>query len=94
MRKFINVQRFAFFSQYFKTQINERLTSFSTPGRKVRLAVRLSLKLTDSSKLLFKLQFKDLKNYLLDILFFHKGMLLKMKMKLYVGKLTVLQHFY
>jgi len=85
------VQRFAFFSQYFKAQINERLTSFSTPGLKVRLAVRLSLKLTDSSKLLFKLKFKDLKEYLLDILFFHNRMLLEIKLIKYVGINTVLQ---
>ena len=79
LRKFIDVQRFAFFSQYFKTQINERLTSFSTPRCKDRLAVRLSLKLPDCSKLLFKLKFKDLKDYLLDILFFHKRILLSVK---------------
>jgi len=85
LRKFIDVQRFAFFSQYFKTQINERLTSFSTPMCKDRLAVRLSLKLPYSSKLVFKLKFKDLKDYLLDILFFHNRMLLEVKMKIYVG---------
>ncbi len=38
-----------------------------------------------------KLQFKDLKKYLLDILFFHNRMLLEVKIRIYVGLVTVLQ---
>jgi len=52
------------------------------------------LKLPNSSKLLFKLKFKDLKEYLLDILFFHNRMLLEVKMKKYVGLYKVLQQKY
>jgi hypothetical protein len=38
---------------------------------KGRFGIRLSLKLADSTQLIVKLKFKDLKKDFLDILFFH-----------------------
>jgi hypothetical protein len=65
------MQGLPFFSQYLNGQVNQRLTPCSPPVHGGGLGVRLSPQLADSTQLIVKLKFKDLKKDFLDILFFH-----------------------
>jgi len=67
----VDVKGLPFFSQYLNGKIDERLTSSSTLVSKDELSLRLSLKSTDSTQLIIKLKFEDLKNDFFEIFFFH-----------------------
>jgi len=77
LSEFVDMEGLVFFSQYLNSEVNKRLTPSSTPVYGSRLGIRLSPKLADSTQLVIKLKFKDLKKDFLDILFFHGAHLLK-----------------
>jgi len=71
LSEFVDMEGFAFFSQYLNAHVNQGLTPSSTPSHGSRFGIRLSPKLAYSTQLIVKLKFKDLKKDFLDILFFH-----------------------
>ena len=70
--EFIDMKGLPFFSQYLNREINERLTSSSPSVYEDRFGLRFSLELPDSTQLIIKLKFKDLKKDFFEILFFHE----------------------